>query len=127
MKPTFRPGRNIAIKIPDHEFHRTLGFYRDVLGLPELTPPGDDQTPRFAFGDKVLWLDAVATLSQAEIWLEVEADNMAEAADWLAGQGCPRREGIEPLPADFRGFWVSSPCNIIHLVTEPETAITPPV
>ncbi len=29
----FAGGRNIAIKLPPHEFDSTLRFYRDVLGL----------------------------------------------------------------------------------------------
>lgn len=33
---------------------------------------------------------------------------------------CPRRDEIELLPEGFKGFWVSSPANIIHLVTASE-------
>ena len=42
-RPGFRPGKNIAMKIPAHEFDATLGFYRDVLGFMPITgtAPGD--------------------------------------------------------------------------------------
>ena len=29
-----------------------------------------------------------------------------------------RCDDIEPLPPGFRGFWVSSPASIVHLVFE---------
>ena len=59
MKPTFQPGRNIAMKVPAHEYQRTLAFYRETLALEELTPAGaeGEHTPRFDFGGKVLKLD----------------------------------------------------------------------
>jgi hypothetical protein len=31
-RPPFRPGRNIAVKLPERHYAQTLGFYRDVLG-----------------------------------------------------------------------------------------------
>ena len=119
MKPTFTPGRNMAMKIPSHEYRQTVAFYRDILGLKELSSP-DDETPRFSFGDKVLWLDCVPHLSQAELWLEVVTPDVEQAAAYLAEQGCARRDDIEPLPDGFQGFWVAGPSNIIHLVTTPD-------
>ena len=70
MNPRFLPGRNMAMKVPTHEYTSTVAFYRETLRLKELTPNDADgeQTPRFEFGDKVLWLDRVAGISQAEIW-----------------------------------------------------------
>ena len=29
-----------------------------------------------------------------------------------------RRDEIEKLPNDFTGFWITSPSDIIHLITE---------
>ncbi|WP_444815870.1 VOC family protein [Stutzerimonas frequens] len=120
MNPTFQPGRNIAMKVPAHEYASTVAFYRETLRLRELTPSDADgeQTPRFAFGDKVLWLDRVAGISQAEIWLEVVTDDLNAAADFLQHRHCARRDEIEPLPDGFRAFWISSPANIIHLISE---------
>jgi catechol 2,3-dioxygenase-like lactoylglutathione lyase family enzyme len=120
MKPTFQPGRNIAMKVPAHEYAGTIAFYRETLGLKELTPSDADgeQTPRFDFGGKVLWLDCVPGISQAEIWLEVVTDDLERAAAHLEGHDCARRDEIEPLPEGFRAFWISSPTNIIHLGSE---------
>ncbi len=119
MKPNFTPGRNIAMKVPPHEYEPTITFYRDVLGLPQITEAASSSTTsvRFAFGDKVLWIDCVASLSQAELWLEIATDDLDQAATYLPAHGCTRRDEIEPLPDDLSGFWISSPCNIIHLVT----------
>ncbi|GAA4853642.1 VOC family protein [Luteimonas vadosa] len=120
MKPSFAPGRNIAMKVPEHEYDRTVAFYRDVLGFEQLFD-GEDATADgigFAFGDKVLWLDRVAGLSQAELWLEVVTDDVEQAAAYLERSGCARRDGIEPLPEGMAAFWISSPANIIHLVCD---------
>jgi catechol 2,3-dioxygenase-like lactoylglutathione lyase family enzyme len=119
MKPRFRPGRNIAMKVPAHEYERTVAFYRDVLGFRQLGggAPGSTESARFEFGDKTLWIDRVAGMSQAEIWLEILTDDPEQAARHLAQHGCARRDEIEPLPADFRGYWIAGPGNIIHLVT----------
>jgi catechol 2,3-dioxygenase-like lactoylglutathione lyase family enzyme len=121
MKPTFAAGRNMAMKVPAHEYAKTVAFYRDVLGLDQLTEPAKSSTDsvRFAFGDKVLWIDRVPSLSQAELWLEVVTDDPDQAAAYLTQHGCVRRDEVEPLPAGFAGCWISSPCNIIHLVTTP--------
>lgn len=113
----FQAGRNIAMKVPPHEYAATLRFYREVLGLPELTPSQPGETPRFDFGGKTLWIDQVPGCSQAEIWLEVTHPNPAEAADALQAAGVVRCDAIEPLPEDFSGYWIASPCNIVHLVS----------
>ncbi|MCJ0876039.1 VOC family protein [Pseudomonas sp. JI-2] len=120
MNPRFLPGRNMAMKVPTHEYTSTVAFYRETLGLRELTPTDADgeQTPRFEFGDKVLWLDRLAGISQAEIWLEVVTDDLDAASALLQQRHCARRDEIEPLPDGFRAFWISSPANIIHLISE---------
>ena len=126
MTPAFKPGRNMAMKVPPHEFEATVAFYRDVLGLDELTPAGEFETPRFAFGDKQLWIDCVPGCTQAEIWLEVTSNDPAAAAQRLAQAGVVRCDAVEPLPPDFNGYWIASPCNIVHLVSgTPDAADTP--
>ncbi|MBW7469494.1 hypothetical protein QQF73_11455 [Marinobacter sp. M216] len=117
MDPEFQPGKNIAMKIPAHEYESTVRFYRDVLGFKEIPSEGTDDSPRFEFGDKVLWLDCMPGLSQSEIWLEVVASDIGKAAEYLKEQGCSRRDEIEPLPSGVKAFWISSPSDIIHLVT----------
>ena len=116
MSVSFTPGNNIAMKIPSHEYAATLHFYRDVLGLKSLARSDSGDTPRFEFGDKVLWLDKEPGISQAEIWLEIVCDDLDAAAAHLAHHGLQRRDEIEPLPDGFPGFWIASPSNIIHLV-----------
>lgn len=119
MKPRFRPGKNIAIKVPSHEFDQMLHFYGEVLGLTQKTAESPDNfdSVAFEFGDKILWVDKIPGLSQAETWLEIETDNTTEAQKYLIEQGCTIRNEIEPLPPSFNGFWMSSPANTIHLVT----------
>ena len=114
MKPKFKAGRNIAIKVPSHAYPATVRFYRDVLGLPELT----NHLPSvgFEFGDKQLWIDNVPTLSQAEIWLEMLADDVDAAAAYLEAEGIVRCDAIEPLPPSHKGFWIMDPASVvIHL------------
>jgi len=120
MSLNFEPGRNIAMKVPVHEYEVTVAFYRDVLGLPPIQEQAlsSTESARFEFGGKVLWIDKVPSLSQAEIWLEVVTTNLDDAARHLEGHGCVRRDEIETLPDGFKGFWVTSPANIIHLVAE---------
>ncbi len=120
MKPNFKPGANIAMKVPPHEYADTVAFYRSILSLEELTDADAASTPRFKFGDKVLWIDKVAGLSQAEIWLQICVDDPDAAGRYLEQQGVVRCDAIEPLPQGFKGFWISSPANIIHLVSAPD-------
>lgn len=40
-EPSFAAGRNIAMKVPPHQYDATVAFYRDVLGfhmLEEFAP-----------------------------------------------------------------------------------------
>ncbi len=117
MDLEFEPGKNIAMKIPSHEYDDTVRFYRDVLRFKEITGSSPGDTPRFQFGDKVLWLDCMPGLSQSEIWLEVVTSDINKASEYLKERGCHRRDEIEPLPKGFKAFWVSSPANIIHLIS----------
>ena len=72
----------------------------------------------FDFCDKRLWLDGVDHLSQAEIWLEIQTDDVEAAAAYLDSQGVVRRDEIEPLPEGFQGIWLSNPAGIIHLISQ---------
>lgn len=113
--PNFSAGRNIAMKVPPHEFSRTVIFYRDIIGLPQIENLLPDFV--FEFGDKQLWLDKVDHISHAEIWLEIQTDNLAAAEEYLDRKDIARCDQIEALPEDFEGFWIASPANIIHLVS----------
>lgn len=115
--PLFRPGHNIAMKVPPHQYEATLRFYRDVLKLEDRSQ--GSSSVRFAFGDKTLWIDRVPALSQAEIWLEIVTRDIDQAARVLAAEGVVRCDDIEPLPDGMAAFWISSPAAIVHLVSAP--------
>lgn len=117
-RAAFRGGRNMALKVPPHQFEATVAFYRDTLGLPHLGTFGTSET--FGFGAMRLWVDRVPAMSQAELWLELETADTTAAAAHLAGRKVVRCDEIEPLPGGLDGYWISSPCNIIHLVVNPE-------
>ncbi len=110
----FSGGRNIAMKVPPHLYDVTVQFYRDVLSLREITKHAP--AVGFEFGSNNLWIDRVAGISQAEIWLEVLTNDIAAAAEELKGVGVVRCDDIEPLPEGLQAFWISSPASIIHLV-----------
>lgn len=118
MKPVFKAGKNIAMKVPSHEFDRTVDFYRDILELAEVDIAEKGMSHVFDFDGKNLWIDKIDSISQAEVWLEIETEDIESASRYLAEKGCSRRDEIEPLPNGYKGFWVSSPSNIIHLMTE---------
>jgi len=113
----FTGGRNIALKLPSHQFDATLRFYRDTLGLPVTVMA--DGVPVVEYGPVRLWLDRSETASHSELWLEIVAKDAEEAEEALHKAGTVRCDTIEPLPPGFRGFWVMSPSNVVHLVAEP--------
>lgn len=123
MKPQFTPGENIAMKVPAHEFEKTVAFYRDVLGFEEIDAPSPDdfESVTFKFGDKKLWIDKIAGISQAEVWLEVLTDDIESASTYFRENNCIRRDEIEALPGGLKAFWLANPANIIHLVNEQNT------
>lgn len=121
-RPSFAGGRNIAMKVPPHQWEATVAFYRDTLGLPELDNPftSGPQSAGFAFGANRLWIDCVPAVSQAELWLQVTTADTAAAADHLAANGVARCDEIEPLDSDS-AFWITSPAAVVHLISEPDT------
>ncbi len=113
-KLLFAGGRNIALKLPPHEFNDAARFYGDVLGLKQLK----EYLPSivFEFGANQLWLDRVETMTQAELWLELRTPNTTVAAKHLERAGVTRCDAVEALPEGFDGFWISGAGNIILLV-----------
>lgn len=112
--PVFCAGKNIALKVPSHQFDATVAFYRDVLGLKLV----DEFAPAIVveFGANRLWIDRTPALSQAELWLEIETPDAARAAAYLDARGVTRCDAIEALPEGFDGFWIMNPAGIVHLV-----------
>jgi hypothetical protein len=113
-KVKFSAGRNIAMKVPPHQYQATVSFYRDVLGLKEITAHAP--AVGFEFGANNLWIDNVPTMSQAEVWLEVVSDDIVAAAEYLDEAGIARCDAIEALPKELQAFWIASPASIVHLV-----------
>ena len=113
---SFKAGKNIAMKVPSHQYEQTVLFYRDIIGLHQLK--NEEPQIVFEFGDKKLWIDKENHLSQAEIWLELTCSDLEEAKKYLASEKIIRRNEIEKLPKDFEGFWISSPSDIIHLISK---------
>lgn len=113
-KVKFAAGRNIAMKVPPHQYEATVSFYRDVLGLKEITAHAP--AVGFEFGANNLWIDRVPGMSQAETWLEVVTEDIAGASEYLQAAGVARCDEIEALPQGLQAFWISSPASIIHLV-----------
>jgi catechol 2,3-dioxygenase-like lactoylglutathione lyase family enzyme len=116
-KLAFRGGRTIALKVPPHQFDGTVAFYRDVLGLEHLTT--HDQSEAFRFGNCSLWIDLSPRLSQAELWLELQADDTAAATAHLAQHGVTPCDEVERLPEGFDGVWIANPAGLVHLVAHP--------
>lgn len=117
VAPAYTGGRNIAMKVPPHQWEATVAFYRDVLGLASLEPfTGSPPSVGFNFGENRLWIDKVIGMSQTELWLEIVTDDATAAAEHLAQAGVARCDAIEQLPDGASSFWVSSPSQIIHLV-----------
>jgi catechol 2,3-dioxygenase-like lactoylglutathione lyase family enzyme len=117
-KPIFKAGNNIAVKTPSHEFEKVVHFYKTILGLEQIDSNSIEGYVTFKFGDKNLWIDNVPTISQSEIWLEIQTENHLEARRYFEEQGYAIRNEIEPLPEHFKGFWLNGPSNIIHLISE---------
>jgi catechol 2,3-dioxygenase-like lactoylglutathione lyase family enzyme len=115
MSVKFEAGKNIAMKVPSHQYEATVRFYRDVLGFEQIGGPAGEAIG-FKFGGSNLWIDNMPGMSQAEIWLEVVTNNTADAARALQKAGIARCDEIENLGQGFDGYWVSSPASIIHLV-----------
>lgn len=114
----FKGGVDIALKLPPHQYEATIVFYRDVIGLKQITEKEPDVG--FELGPIKLWIAAVPEMSQAELWLELFTDDFTEAAHYLNKAGVVRCDAIEPLPEGFKGGWITSPANIIHMVREPD-------
>ncbi len=104
------------MKLPPHLFDQTVAFYKDILRLPVFEEAVTSVV--FEFGMNRLWLDREEQFSHTEIWLELTTNDVSAAANYLDSTGVVRRDEIEALPEGFEGFWISSPANVIHLVSQ---------
>lgn len=115
-KAKFRGGRNIAMKLPERDYAKTLTFYAETLGLEVISQ--DEAGAIIAFGDLRLHLDRIPHQSQTDIWLEVQTNETNAARQSLAEQGVTICDEVEPLPDGFDGFWVAAPNGTIHLIDQ---------
>ncbi|TQV82033.1 hypothetical protein [Denitrobaculum tricleocarpae] len=111
--PGFKPGTNIAMKLPAHLFDQTVSFYEETLSLPV---EYEEESAVVDFGAVRLWLDKVPAMTQPELWLEVTTPDTVAASDYLQQQGVVRCDQVEPLPEGLDGFWIAAPGGIVHLV-----------
>jgi hypothetical protein len=105
-----RPGKNIALKVPIHQYDETVAFYRDRAGLP-VTKVMENSTG-FEFNGFTLWIDRVPHQSQLDVWLELFSDDPDAALTQL---GSPQRDELEPL-GSVKGHWTSDPAGTVLLV-----------
>ncbi len=116
VSPKFWPGRNVAIKLPERDYAKTLEFYTQTLGLRLISQ--DENGAVIEFGQMRLNLDRVPRQSQPDIWLQIQTDNTEAARRYLADQAVTRCDEVEPLPDGFEGFWIAAPSGTIHLIDQ---------
>ena len=116
--PSYRGGKNIAMKVPPHQWQPTVHFYRNVAALPVVSDSAESVA--YSFGATTLHIDLCKHLSQAEVWLELVSSDIEGAKVHLENEGVTRCDEVEALPVGFNGFWVSSPASIVHLVSDSE-------
>ncbi|MCU0759074.1 MAG: hypothetical protein MUF07_07735 [Steroidobacteraceae bacterium] len=104
------PGRNIALKVPRHQWEATVAFYRDRVRLRVKQASAD--TVAFEFGAMTLWVDRVERQSQVDVWLELIADDPDRELQQL---GSPQRDELEPLDG-VQGHWTSDPAGVVLLL-----------
>ncbi len=118
MKPLFRSGPNIAIKVPKSKYDATVAFYRDVLQLDLTEKPIDNptisRTCEIRFGPNTLWLDCVDNYSQSEIWLELQTPDVAAATQYLAEHGTEPCDELEKIPATMH--WIQDPAGTVFIL-----------
>lgn len=113
--PQFRGGRNIAMKLPPHQYEATIKFYRDTLGLA--VTQTSENSHAVDYGPIRLWLDRCEKVSHAELWLDIGTSDTEAAARHLAAQDVVRCDAIEELPENFDGYWIANPAGIVHIVS----------
>jgi hypothetical protein len=106
----FLGGNNIALKIPKFKYDETVHFYKEILKLPYLGYK--DNAHAFQHGPNTLWLDCMINYAQQDVWLEVGANDLDEAAEYLQEHGVSRRDEVE-VHENSKGYWISDPCGTI--------------
>src|SRR6218665_2583519 len=113
MSVKIQGGLNIAMKVPSHQYDAVIAFYRDVVGLE----PFEEKAPAVGFllGPNRLWIDEAPNFTQAEVWLELFAQDHRGALARLEDGGAIRCDQIEDLGEEFQGGWIMNPANVVHM------------
>ncbi len=104
MKSRFAGGRNIALKVPLHQYEATVQFYRDVLGLKVLEnhlPAVASNSDRTNSG----WIQGPASARRNFGWRSLPTMSRPPQRISRPRVSC---DEIEPLPQGFDGFWIAS-------------------
>lgn len=112
---------NIALKIPEDSFEKTLHFYRDILLMDteeiKVNDPTVSRSAKVTFGPICLWLDAVPNRKEPEVLFELSTDQLQKAIAYFKANDIelvnPEEEGLENVD------WIRDPAgNILHLSSE---------
>lgn len=122
MNIKFEAGINIALKIPKSKYDETVLFYRDVLKLEveekPIENPTVSKTHKVKFGGNILWLDCVDNYTHSEIWLQLTADKVEEAVNYLDSNGIKTCDELEELPKNMH--WVQDPAGTVFNLQQSE-------
>jgi catechol-2,3-dioxygenase len=55
IRPNFKAGKNLAIKVPRHKYQSTISFYKEIIGLNIIKE--EYNSVAFEFGEMYLWVD----------------------------------------------------------------------
>jgi predicted enzyme related to lactoylglutathione lyase len=118
MTTRFEGGVNIAIKIPKGKYEKTVEFYRDILKLEvaerSISNPTVSKTHQVKFGDNIIWLDCVDNYTHSETWLELNAEDVEKATEYLTSKGIKTCDEFEQLPENMH--WITDPAGTVFIV-----------
>ena len=117
----FQAGKNIALKIPEDKYVRTVNFYRDVLLLEVEeksmeSHPTISRTARVQFGQNVLWLDCLAQIERPEVYFQLDTNNVDRALQYLATNGIGTHDHLEQVSEGMH--WIKDPAGNVLLLRQ---------
>ncbi|MDA3615970.1 SRPBCC family protein [Polluticaenibacter yanchengensis] len=116
----FRPGCNIAMKIPVDKYSDTVAFYRDILLLDvteiSIEHPTVLKTHKVLFGHSVLWLDCIKGIEESALWLEIVTNNIDNATSYLLSNNINTHDYLEAIPENMH--WIKDPAGTVMILKE---------
>lgn len=123
MNIKFEAGINIAIKIPQSKYGKTVAFYKDILKLEveekPIVNPTVSRTHEVKFGNNIIWLDCVDNYTHSETWLQLTVPSVEEATNYLQSNGVETCDELEELPKNMH--WIQDPAGTVFNVQRRET------